>query len=179
MLKRFVITACACLVFGVSQMSAIPAAAADLKVGVMNVQKVLTSCSAGKAAKAKFDERMKELQAKFKLEEEELTAMQKDIEKKSTAWSEETKQEKIREFQRRRREAQAKAEDARFEMKGLQEKELAPILKTLEEVVGKYGESNAYTMILDSKSGVVYFPASIDITDKLVVELDAAMAAAK
>lgn len=151
--------------------------AADMKIGVMNVQKVLVNSVAGKAAKAKFDGKMQELQAKFKAEEEELVAMQKDIEKKSSAWSEETKQVKVREFQKKRRELQDKSEDARFELKTLQDKELAPILKALEGVVADYGKENAFTMILDSKSGVIFYSESVDITDELVTKLDATMAA--
>jgi len=176
MSKRLItagIVVCLALVFSVaSQVSA-----AEMKIGVMHVQKVLVNSVSGKAAKAKFDEKMKDLQSKFKSEEEELVAMQKDIEKKSSAWSEETKQVKVREFQKKRRELQEKSEDARFELKTLQDKELAPILKALEGVVAEYGVKNGYSMILDSKSGVVYFSEAIDITDSLVKELDAAMAA--
>ena len=121
-------------IFALVLVLACQVSAADMKVGVMNVQKVLVNSVAGKAAKTKFDGKMQELQAKFKVEEEELVAMQKDIEKKSSAWSEETKQVKVREFQKKRRELQEKSEDARFELKTLQDSELAPILKALEGV---------------------------------------------
>lgn len=151
--------------------------AADMKVGVMNVQKVLVTSVSGKAAKEKFDQKMQDLQSKFKAEEQELVDMQGEIEKKSSAWSEETKQLKVREFQKKRRELQEKSEDARFELKTLQDKELAPILKALEGVVDTYGKNNGFTLILDSKAGVIYFSDAVDITDQLVKELDAAMAA--
>ena len=151
--------------------------AAEMKVGVMNVQKVLVNSVSGKAAKEKFDLKMGDLQSKFKAEEEELVDMQGEIEKKSSAWSEETKQLKVREFQKKRRELQEKSEDARFELKTLQDKELAPILKALEGVVDTYGKNYGYTIILDSKAGVIYFSDVVDITDQLVKELDAAMAA--
>lgn len=164
-----------CLVFVMSVAGQV--GAAEMKIGVMNVQQVLVNSASGKTAKVKFDEKMNELQAKFKSEEEELISMQKDIEKKSSAWSEETKQMKVREFQKKRRELQEKSEDARFELKTLQDKELAPILKALEGVVGNYGKENGFTMILDSKSGVIYFSEAIDISDQLIKELDAAMAA--
>lgn len=153
------------------------AAAADLKVGVMNVQQVLVNSVSGKAAKEKFDDKMQNLQAKFKTEEQELVDMQKEIEKKSSAWSEETKQLKVREFQKKRRELQEKSDDARFELKTLQDSELAPILKALEGVVASFGEKNGFTVILDSKAGVIYFSEAVDITDQLVKELDTAMAA--
>lgn len=152
------------------------AQAEELKLGVMNVQRVLVECAAGKAAKARFDDKMQELQATLKSEEDELLAMQNDIEKKSSAWSEDTKQEKMRDFQRKRREAQEKAEDARFELKAMQDKELDPILKTLEKVVKDYGEANGYSLLIDSRSGVLHAAKGIDITDQIIVELDAAMA---
>lgn len=170
--RGFVAVFCAVAVF---VFSAGLASAAEMKVGVMNVQKVLIESVSGKAAKVKFDEKMKELQSKFKTEEEELAAMQQEIEKKSSAWSEETKQVKIRDFQKKRRELQEKSEDARFELKTLQDKELAPILKALEGIVGDFGRNNGYTLILDSKNGVIFFDQTVDISDLLVKELDTAM----
>lgn len=59
----------------------------------------------------------------------------------------------------------------------LQDKELAPILKSLEGVVEAFGEKNGYTLILDSKAGVIFFTEAVDISDQLVKDLDAAMAA--
>ena len=151
--------------------------AADLKFGVMNVQQIIIGCDAGKTAKARFDKKMKELQTTFKAEEESLKALQAEIKKKSSAWSEEKKAQKAREFQKSGRELQAKTEDARFEMKRLQDKELEPILKALEQVVNKFGKDNGYTAIMDTKSGVVYFNESIEISDTLVKKLNKAMTA--
>jgi len=165
------------LLLCLSPFSVVLADAAEMKVGVMNVQKVLVNSVSGKTAKEKFDQKMQDLQSKFKAEEQELVDMQGEIEKKSSAWSEETKQVKMREFQKKRRELQEKSEDARFELKTLQDKELAPILKALEGVVDTFGKNNGYTLILDSKAGVIYFSDAVDITDQLVDQLDAAMAA--
>ena len=150
--------------------------AADLKLGIMNVQQIIVTCDAGKAAKGRFDAKMKELQGKFKGEEDSLKALQEEIKKKSSAWSEEKKTEKVREFQKDGRELQAKTEEARFEMKQLQDKELEPILKALEEVVNKYGKDNGYTAIMDGKNGVVFYDPAIDITDIIVKKLNGALA---
>jgi outer membrane protein len=150
--------------------------AADLKIAVINVQKIIVSCDSGKAAKERFDAKMKELQSKFKKEEDEFKALQDEIKKKSSAWSEEKKAEKARELQKNGRELQAKTEDARFEMKQMQDKELEPILKALEKVVDKFGKDKGYTAIMDSKNGVVYFDESIDVTDAITKKLNEAMA---
>lgn len=86
------------------------------------------------------------------------------------------KSEKVREFQKLQRELRAKTEDARFELKQLQDKELEPILKALEGVVDKYGKDNGYTAILDAKNGVIYFNNAIEVSDPVVKQLNAAMA---
>lgn len=151
-------------------------AGAETKIGIMNVQRIIVECDAGKQAKIRFDTRMKELQKDFKKDEEKLKSMQAEIKKKSSAWSEEKKAEKVRDFQKAGRELKARTDDARFEMKQLQDKEIEPILKALEKVVKSYGRTNGYTAILDSKNGVVYFDKAIDISDEVIKQLNKAMA---
>jgi outer membrane protein len=149
--------------------------AAEMKIGVMNVQKIIVQCEAGKVGKARFEQKMKELQGKFKPEETALATLKQEIEKKSSAWNAETKAAKMRDYQIKGRELQAKTEDARFELKQLQDKELEPILKALEGVVVKYGQENGYTAIFDSKNGVIYSNPSIDIRDVIVKQLNKSM----
>lgn len=149
--------------------------AAELKIGVMNIQKVLLESVSGKAAKSMFEAKAKELKAKFQTEENALTAMQQEIEKKSSAWSAEKKEAQVREYQKKGREFQVKTEDARFELKQLQDKELEPILKTLQTIVEDYGKKNGYTVILDSKIGVLYANSAIDVSADLTKALDQAM----
>ncbi len=151
--------------------------AAEYKIGVMNVQKIVVTCDAGKAAKERFETKMNDLKTGFREEEEGLKKLQAEIKKKSSAWSEEKKAEKIREFKKSGREFQTKTEDARFEMKQLQDKELEPILKALEKVVNKYGKDNGYTLILDSKNGVIFFDDKVEISDLVIKKLNETMAA--
>lgn len=151
------------------------ASAAEIKIGVMNVQKVLLDSTSGKAAKNMFEAKAKELKGKFQSEENVLTAMQQEMEKKSSAWSAEKKEAQTRDYQKKGREYQAKTEDARFELKQLQDKELEPILKTMQAVVEDYGKKNGYTVILDSKVGVLYANSAIDVSADLTKALDQAM----
>jgi outer membrane protein len=149
--------------------------AAETKVGVMNVQKVLVECAAGVKAKAKFDGKLKEVETTFKEEQDALVALQSEIEKKKSAWSKEKSDEKALEFDKKRREFQTKTESARKEMKLLQDKELQPILKTMEKVVKEYGKKNGYSVILDSKSGIIYHDPANDISADLIKAMDAEM----
>ncbi len=151
------------------------AADGNMKIGIMNVQKVLVQSEAGMKAKAVFEQKNQELQASLQADQQALQELQQEIEKKSSVWSKEKKDEQVLEFNRMRRDLNTKTEDARIEMKRLQDKELEPIVKVLEKVVDDYGANENYTMILDSKSGVIYYDQTIDISDALIKELNKAM----
>jgi len=142
-------------------------------VAVLDVQKVVAQSNAGKAAHNILEGKMKELQGRFKGEEDALLAMQQEIEKKSSVWSDAVKEEKAREFQKKRRELQAKSEDARFELKKLQDHELEPILKELKALVEQMGKSKGYGLVLDVRVGVLYHDAAVDITDEVTSALNA------
>jgi len=148
--------------------------AAEVKIGMMNIQKIISLSDYGQAATKRFQARGKELEAKFKPEQENLIALQKDIEKKSSAWSEEVRADKIREFQKRQRDFQVKTDDARFELKQMQDKELEPILKALQSIVEKIGKDGGYTMIVEARSGL-YFDQSIDLSDTIIKRLNSTL----
>ena len=149
--------------------------AAEIKIGVFSIPKVLAESAYGQKIKQRIEGRAKELDAQFKPEQESLVALQKDIDKKSSAWSEEVKADKIREFQKKQRDFQVKTEDARFELKQMESKEMEPFFKALQEVVEKIGKSGGYTMIVDARAGLLYFDKSIDLSDTIVKQLNATL----
>jgi len=147
--------------------------AAEVKIGVFNIQKVITQSSAGQVAQKRFETRKKELETQLKPEADALAALKKDIEQKGSVWSEEVKTDKIREAQKRERELQVKAEDARFELKQLEAKEFEPLMKALQGIVEKVGKDGNYTMIVEQHAGVMYFSPTSDLTGAIIKQLDA------
>lgn len=150
------------------------ALASETKIGVINMQKVLADSDAGKKAQQELEKRMKELQATFKKDENALLALQKEIEKKSSAWSDQMKQEKSIEFQKKRRDLGSKQEDANLELKQLREKHLAPILKKLEQVVSDEAKKGNYTIVLPNNA-VLYKAKEVDLTSQVTQALNKAM----
>ncbi|WP_457572892.1 OmpH family outer membrane protein [Desulfolithobacter sp.] len=145
--------------------------AAAVKIGVVNVQKVLMSSDAGKEAQIAMEEKVKELQNQFRQEEEALLSLQKEIEKKSSVWSDDIKQEKIIELNKKRRNLQLKQEDANMELKRLREKKYGPILKKLEQVVKDVAQKKGYAVVLP-RNAVLYYSDAIDMTDDTVKALN-------
>ncbi len=165
---------CVLSVFFLFGVSGNQAQAADMKVGVINMQKVLAGSNAGKKAEAALGGKMEELKVKFKKDEDALIALQKEIEKKSSAWSDEMKQEKGIEFQRMRRDLRVKQEDANLELKKMREEKVGPILKELQGVVKKYAEKNDYTVVLPNNV-ILFAGAGVDITESITKELNKVM----
>jgi len=143
----------------------------------MNGQKVLWTCTAGAKVRAKLDKKIKGYQEKFKAEEQALVALQDEIQKKSSVWSKDKKDEKLMDFSKKRRDMQAKQQDARADIDHLKEKELKPVIEEIQKGLKKYGDEKGYTIILDANGGVVpYFNQAIDVTDDLIKALDKSMA---
>lgn len=173
--KTLKIVVCGLLLGMFACFHASAADSSELKIGVMNVQKVLVQSEPGLAAKAVFEKRKDELDASLSLDQEELQGMQEEIQKKESVWTKEIKEEKILAFQKMRRDLQTKTKDAQMEMQRLQDNELEPIIKALEKVVDEFGEKEGYSIILDSKNGVVFYDQAHDISDELIAELNKAM----
>jgi len=148
--------------------------AGQAKIGVINMKKVLASSTAGKKAQKVLEKKMNELRAKFKKDEQGLLALQKEIEKKSSAWSNEVKQQKAIEFQKKRRDLGTKQEDANMELKQLREKHLTPILKKLETVVKAEAKKGGYTIVLPN-TAVLYRDKGADMTAVITDALNKAM----
>jgi outer membrane protein len=174
--KKIALLSIICFCIGSFLYGASTARAAEIKIGVINGQKVLWTCTAGAKVKAKLDEKIKGFQEKFKAEEQSLVGLQDEIQKKSSVWSKEKKDEKVMEFNKKRRDIQSKQEDARAEINHLKESEVQPVIKQLQDGLEKYGKAHGYTVILDSNSGAVpYMNDAIDVTDALIKELDKGM----
>lgn len=151
-----------------------PALAADTKVGIIDMKKVLSTSTAGKRAEGIVKQKMDSLQASFKTDENDLIALQKEMEKKGSAWSDSMKQEKATAFQKKRRDLAVKQDEANQELKKLREQHINPILKKLEEVVDKVAASGGYSVVLP-RNVVLYATDSIDISNTVIAELNKVM----
>lgn len=158
-----------------------PAAAAEkgLQIVTVNIQEVLLGSEAGQDVKKVLEEKVGEYQGKFQKEQEEVDALRAEIDKKGSVWSQEVKEEKEREYQKKVREMQLKSEDAQFELQQLEKQVMSPVLNELQKVIKEVGEKNGYAMILDSRAGLLYVDESRDITELIRKELDARQKTAK
>ncbi len=141
----------------------------SVRIGVVDFQKALDQCEAGKDAKLELEKLFRGKEKILIEQRNEIKGLQEKLEKQVTMLSPEALNEKKRELAFKNREFQRKYNDFVEEMK-LREKDLRnPILKELEQIVKDIGKKGGYTLIVHrDKSIIIYSPASIDITDELI-----------
>jgi outer membrane protein len=153
------------------------AQAADLKIGVIEPQKVLDGTRNGKKIKDSLQEYVKSRQRIIDLEEEELKKMEEDLVKQSAVLSADAKKEKEETFRKRMIEYQRKVGQLNQEVQNKKKEVLEEFNKGLEQIVKGIADKEKLSLVVekgDNGAGalVVYSHPSLDITDRVIKELD-------
>jgi outer membrane protein len=143
---------------------------AELKIGVVDMQRALDECDAGKEAATKMEQEYKEMQAKIQKRRDELQNMQAELNSQSGVLSEKAKNEKMAEYQTKLKNLQRMVEDSNQELKRKERTYVSEIANDLTEVTMKLGEELGYDIVMEKQEGgVVYNADTVDITP-LVIE---------
>jgi outer membrane protein len=141
------------------------------RVGVYNLQQIVTQCDAGK----KDIEILKkmEIDKSKPIEEKNADAkkLKEDLDKQKSILTEASFTEKQVDLQKKMRDIEIMAKDATDEMKLKQEEMLKKLLPEIEKVIKIIAEKGKYTMIIDSRSAV-YFSKDVDLTEEVIEELN-------
>ncbi len=145
------------------------------KIGVVNLQKIMTSSEPAQQAMTELQNKYKSIKEKLDAKKEEVQALREEMNKQKMVLSQEAKMDKEMELKRKIRNLQDEARNYQRKIQ-MEQKELSdPILEVLEKVLEDYGKKHGYTMIMDSQnSGLLYAKDSLEITDKIMVELNKA-----
>lgn len=142
----------------------------EVKIGVVNLQRALDESDSGKAAVEKMKAEFSQMQDKINKETELLKKMQEDINNQSSLLTEEAKQKKIEEYQKRYKDAQRLVSDSNEAMKKKEQQYVGKIAQELVDLVERMGKELNYDIVIEAKeSGVLYNSKKIDLTD-LVIE---------
>lgn len=140
--------------------------AADLKIGYVDLQKVLNESEAGKKAKEEISKKVKEYEIQVQAKQKELQAAKDELEKQALLLSDEARAKKEREYQQKLKDLQRFTKDIRDDLQMRDSDATKKILEQVLKVVREYGEKEGYTIILEkNESSMIYASESIDLTD--------------
>ena len=143
--------------------------AESVRIGVVDFQKALDVCEAGKEARIKLGELVKGKEKVLAEQRDEIKRLQETLEKQAIMLSPEALKEKKRELGMKNREFQRSYNDFMDEMKQHEKDLRTPILKELSRIAGDIGKKGGYTLIVHKdRTLIIYYPESIDITNEVI-----------
>jgi outer membrane protein len=148
---------------------------AQLKIGYVNSQEVLSSFPDAVEANRKLEAEASEWQAELRRREEDLTQRQEQIEQQSMLLSDAKKQQLAEELQALYIEAQ-QYQNEKFGEQGeffrRREELFAPVYDKINETIQNLGQSEGYDFIFDSIAGnLLWAKPEYDSTDKVLAAL--------
>jgi outer membrane protein len=138
-----------------------------IKVGFIDIQRVIAESQAGKRAKERFQAQVKKAEADVVKERQDIERLRADLDKKGPLLKEEERRNLEAEFQRRSVTLQRAMSDYQQELQQKNNEIMSDILKELEQIVNEVGKADKFTLILE-RSQILYSDQGIDITSKVI-----------
>jgi len=144
-------------------------AAADFKVAVVDMQRALNECEAGKHAKDQVKGKFDKAQDQLKKQRDDLDKAREDFDKKALVLKEDQRRDLEKDFEAKQLEFKRRYEDFQRDLKRTDAELTSGIVEQLYGIVSEIGAEKGYTMVLESSSGaLLYNDKSIDITDDVI-----------
>ena len=159
----------------------LPAGAAELKIGVVEPQKVLDGTKSGKKIKDSLADYVKSRQKIIDMEEEDLKKLEEEVVKQGSVLSAEAKKDKEESFRRKMVEYQRKVSQLNQEVQTKKKEVLDEFNKNLEQVIKGIAEKEKLSLVVEKSDNgagalVIYYSPSLDLTDRVIKELDSKVA---
>ena len=153
------------------------ALAAEMKVGVVDIQEVVDTIEDGKKAKQEFEKAILDRKKDLETKEKDFKKLAEALEKQKLALSQQALDEKRRDLEEKRNGLMQEQMNAQMEM---QKKEMdlkGKLFTKVRTVVEKVGKDGAYALVLEkAEGGVFYFANTLDLTKKVIEEYNKAYA---
>src|SRR5947208_17161099 len=157
---------------GMTMLLALAAAApvrAELKIAVVDMQRALNDCDAGKKAKDQVKAKFEHSQEALRHQREDLDRMKEDYDKKALVLREEERHNLEKDLENRSLEFKRKYEDFQRDLKRTDSELTAGIVDELYGLVRDYGEKHGYSFVLEASNGaLLYNDKATDITDDII-----------
>jgi len=149
-----------------------PAFAADIKIGIIDTQKILTDSKAGKSALVIFNKEKETKQAGYVAKQKELQTIQEELSSKSKEMTAAVYSEKTAKYTKVKKELERLKTEIEEDLSDRTTELNRKLYTEITAIVSDFCKNEKYTIILE-KSYVTAFDGAIDITDKIIQLYDA------
>lgn len=144
-------------------------AAPPIRIAVVDLQKALSSSTAGKKAQKQYESEVKEAQSGLDAKKSELANLKKALDKQRSSLNEKALAEKEEEVASTERDLQRSFQDAKEKLQRKNAVLVGELVKSMREVVAELGKREGYSLVLDKNSPMVlYADDAVDITPAVI-----------
>jgi len=148
-----------------------PAAAADYKIGYVNIQRVVQGSEEAQQARGTLEQEVKERQAELEEKRKRVNELQSKLEDQGSLMSEEQKKETQSQLEEAMREFRQLQRKAQQDLDTQKNQVLQDIYDDVSQIVSRIGEEEDYDLILTGSSAI-YVSEPINLTDQVLTELN-------
>lgn len=138
-----------------------------MKIGYIDVQRVIAESQSGKRAKERFQVQVKKAEADVQKERQDLERLKSDLDKKGPLLKEEERRSMEADLQKRSVILQRTMNDYQQDLRQKESEIMSEILKEVEQIVNEVGKAEKFTLIFE-RSQIIYSDQGIDITSKVI-----------
>jgi len=150
-----------------------PVGAEAVKIGLVDLQKVLVESKKGREPLAKLKADMDAKNRDLDAQEKKIRQMVADLEKQQSVLSEAARKDKEKAIQKAKVDLNRTAEDLNREF-GERERDVRQrLVREVTTVVQDYGKKNGYVLIIEVRAaGVMYSSEGADISKEIIAAYD-------
>ncbi|MGH7792319.1 MAG: OmpH family outer membrane protein [Thermodesulfobacteriota bacterium] len=161
-------------------LSGLAYAQSAVKVGYIDLQRVIRESQAGKSARVSFEKEFQEKRNIIEQKKQRLDSLKQDFLSQGTIKSEQGTKDKAEQIEQLEKEYNRTRDDFRDELQRRDLELTQKILSELENVIKQIGDSEGYSLIFEkTEAGIVFAGKGVDLTDKLIQAYDSRKSGAK
>jgi len=148
--------------------SVVVAGAEGVKLGAVDIQKVLHNSEAGKIAKEQLAAKIAKYEAEKNSREDDLKKLKAELEKQNIILNESARNAKEKDYQQKLKEYQRFIKDVNDELQGKDDELKNRIIDDTLRVTQEYGRKNGYTFIFVKSEVMMYMDDKVDVTEDII-----------
>lgn len=142
---------------------------AELKIGVVDLFKVLNESEEGKKAIGELQKMFESRQKSLEEKQKKLQGLREEYEKKRAVLSEDARKSKEEEIERLGRDIQRTAADYQVELQKKQNEITQSMLKEIRQIINEFANKEKYNLIFEKNEQIIIFiNPEMEITDKII-----------
>ena len=144
-----------------------------VKLGYVDVQKVLIQSDAGKEAKEQLAAKGNKYETEKNSREEDLKKLKGELEKQSVLLSDTARGAKEKDYQQKLKDYQRFLKDAQDDLQAKNDELTNRIVEEIVKTIQEYGKKNGYMFVFVKNDSMIYADEKSDVTDEVLKAFNA------